>query len=497
MFPISKARLTANIVSSIAQLLASGLAMFLFYRLLLSHLGATKLGLWALMSATFAAGRMVDFGVGASATRFVALSESQGNVAETRRVIDTSVLATALFVSIGMVIAFFVFGGVLINKIPDGLVSEASAVLPVMIASFWLHALASVYQGAIDGAHRAFEKNCILLAGSVVLVGMASFLVQRFGVMGAAWAQFSQAAFVYVAAMLLSARRFGVLPFLPTKASLATFRRLAGYAGGYQVANLAIMICDPLAKYLVSQHAGLAATAYYDMATQLVVRIRAILLAGYSQLVPMIASAGSGESRKAAYRMSYRLVWLVVVPAWLVFATVVPMVSALWLGRVNEGFIVFVYIGVAASVLNALEVPAHYYNIGAGRIRANVIAHLFMAAAIITVGDPAGKLMSAVGVASVVSIATVLAGLFVQYGVHYRVLELGTSELLPRDVMPVVSFCFVAAFAALGVQLISSSDACLLLLSAISGLLMLFVVGVAYWSSDYVRVLLRSMASRS
>ena len=81
-FNMSARRLARNSVSSVLQVVVSTIISFALYRFLASHLSISEIGIWSLVLATTASGRLGDLGVGGGVVKFVANDLAQKNRSE-------------------------------------------------------------------------------------------------------------------------------------------------------------------------------------------------------------------------------------------------------------------------------------------------------------------------------------------------------------------------------------------------------------------------------
>ena len=89
MNTFDRRRISANVIASIAQVLASSVAFFLLYRYLLDQLGVAQLGVWSLVLATTSVSRIGDLGLSAGVVKFVAQALAQGDARRVvRRVVE-------------------------------------------------------------------------------------------------------------------------------------------------------------------------------------------------------------------------------------------------------------------------------------------------------------------------------------------------------------------------------------------------------------------------
>lgn len=142
-------------------------------------------------------------------------------------------------------------------------------------------------------------------------------------------------------------------------------------------------------------------------------------------LIPTIS--GLQERDPAAvpeiYEKSYRLIFYLAIPAFVVLVVVSPLVCAIWLGRYEPLFIEFVALLAAGWLVNVLSNPAYVVALGTGALRWISIGCVLTAALNAGLGVVAGKFFGgpAVVAASVASLIFGYALIITEYHIRNRV----------------------------------------------------------------------------
>lgn len=147
-------------------------------------------------------------------------------------------------------------------------------------------------------------------------------------------------------------------------------------------------------------------------------------------LIPTIS--GLQERDPAAvpqvYEKSYRLIFYLAVPAFVLLVAMSPVVSVIWLGRYQPLFVEFVALLAAGWLINVLSNPAYVVDLGTGALRWVSLGCLLTAALNAGLGFAAGRVFGgpAVVLATVVSLiagyAVILAAYHIQNRVPFRAL---------------------------------------------------------------------------
>jgi O-antigen/teichoic acid export membrane protein len=224
------------------------------------------------------------------------------------------------------------------------------------------------------------------------------------------------------------------LPFLPRRWNLSTFREILGYSALFQLNNLLLLLLDPLVKFTMTRFGGLSAIAYFDMANQLVQRLRQLPVAAAQVLVPAMTQAGiEGTAQvRELYARGYRTIFAVAVPIFSFAAILVPTISSIWIGHEVPLFTGMMWICLAGWALSTVGAPAYFGNLGTGTLTSNAIGHTLTNLIAFLLGWVGGRELGAYGVCAGYALGVVAGALFVQLGFMRR-LGLGLSTIVPPD----------------------------------------------------------------
>ena len=300
-------RLVSNASVSVIQTVISGIVLFLLYRYLLNHLGATELGLWSVILASTSVARLSDLGLTGSVLKFVSRHRALKNDDQAGAVVQTAAISIALVMTILAIAIYPLLEAVLKLAVPVAQMPQASNLLPWAVLSLWLGSVSGVFQSGLDGCHRMALRNILMIVANLLYFGAALWLVPHYGLLGVAFGQVAQALLLLVLNWIALRRQLPSLPLVPVRWSKKVFSEIFGYAISFQINSIAILLFDPLTKLLMSKFGGLSSAAYYEMASQLVVKLRALLISANQALVPEVADIHETSPHKL--QALYFAVW--------------------------------------------------------------------------------------------------------------------------------------------------------------------------------------------
>lgn len=419
---------------------------------MIDTIGVAAVGVWSVVLATTSVGRIADFGLSGGVSRFVARAGVRASVVEAATYVETAAVSTGIAIGLLVVLALPLLNVYLSAVVPESSLRIAMAMLPYALLSFWIASVASVYQGGLDGVLRVDLRNWIMIASSVLQVGLGMLWVHSSGVMGLAYAQVTQALIVLCLTLGVLRRTLPSVSLIPLKWDSAILREMLGFGWKLQVTSIAVLLFEPVTKGLLARFGGLASAGYYEMATRMVQQLRAVVVNANQVLVPAVADAWERDPFRARflYNESYRVVLFLVLPLIGGLVVSLPAISQLWIGHYEQRFVTFGGLLAVGWFFNALTGPSYFAAIGAGRIRWNLVGHVVIAVLNVPLGYALGRVFDGTGVV-VGAMASLIVGSAIITVSNHRDQAEELRALLP----PGTLFLFTASLAGVGVGLLS------------------------------------------
>ena len=374
---------------SAVQVIAVAVTFVILYRYVLDTLGASAFGVWAVVLATTSASHIANLGLAAGAVKFVAQYLARDDREQVRVVIQTAIISVAAAVGIIVLALFPVLSWILGMVIePETYVPEARSILPYALASFWLTSTGAVVQSSLDGIHRVYVRNLLIILASVAYLGLAFLLVPSHGLEGLALAQVIQAALLLFGAWIALVRLLPELPAVPLTWRAAAFREMLGYSLKFQVISFAQILFEPLAKALLSKFGSVATVSSFEFAHRMVVQLRALLTTAHQAVVPAISHLQERNPGllRAVYTDSFRLLLFLVAASLPLLLALTPDISRIWIGSYDGTFVLYANLLLVGWFLNMLANPAYFANMGTGALKWNVYGQLLIAGVFLTLG---------------------------------------------------------------------------------------------------------------
>lgn len=438
-----------NASSAVGQTLVQTLAFFVLYRYLIGRLGIEQVGVWSVVLASASAARISELGLGGSVTKFVAACQAKGDTRGSSAILQTAALTLGCV--LGLVLpAFYLMLSLLLSLVlPEAAAEQARAILPHALVSVWFGAVAGVWQGGLDGCLRSDIRAALATGATLAFMVMAMAWAPGHGLMGLAVAQVAQSALLAVLGWLAVRRVVGGMPVVPLDWSWSRLRTMLGYGANVQVMAVVMLLFEPTTKLLFARYGGLTAVGHFELAQQLVTRMRALVVEGNRVVVPFMAAtaAGSHEAREL-YARNLKYLLFLLTPMFAGLASLVPLISVVWLGGYRSEFVVMAVCLTAAWYVNSTTAPAYFAYLGHGDLRALTVSHLALGIGNGAIGVTLGPVFGWQGVIAAFVASLTIGSLIPVFTYHHR------YQLRPRDVISrgdVWLFVVCAAAAALAV----------------------------------------------
>jgi O-antigen/teichoic acid export membrane protein len=441
-----KTPLLRNAAAGAAQTVGLG-ALFLFlYRTTNVLLGVERLGIWSVVLATASAVRLADVGMSVSVTRFVARALGAGKPAHAAAVLETAMLTVAAVVGAALFPAYLLLGWLLGHLLPSSpYLAEARAILPFGLVSLWLASIAAIVQGGLDGCQRIDVRGALVVTAQGLMVGVSVALMPSLGLMGLVWGQIAQG-IVLAAGGWLAVRRFvPALSPVPRRWRRSVLREIAGYGANIQGAAVLNLLFDPFTRALMARFGGPGAAGYFEMASQVVLRLRAFIVAANQAAVPWIAHVAetSRERLSVMYGVNMRVLVVLTLPLYALIFAWAGFLSQVLLDRHDDTFVFLLRLISLAWLLNTVNVPAYFMNIGLGDVGDNTVSHLAMGVLNVALGTVLGRLSGAPGVAWAYVVA-LIAGSWLLLALFRRRHAMAWESILSVEHVPLATVCSLA-----------------------------------------------------
>lgn len=434
-------RIATSAMSSIAQIIVSGIALAVLYRYLLETIGVAQLGTWSLVLAMSSMIQITNLGLTGSIVKNIADHDAKGDKHSIELSIQTAAITVAIL-SAGLIgcaypVAKYYFG----FAIEGQPYQDALEVLPLALIAFWILMVTGIYQSGMYGCQLIVQRNGVLIAESISHVVLCMLLAPRYGLLGLAYARVVQNMITLVASMVLLKSHLPSLPWLPHRWDRGLFREMIGYATSFQAISLLVMLSDPITKAFLSRFGSVSLVGYYEMANKLVQIFRSLIVNAIQVLVPMFANLRQVQPQRVLglYFKSSRIVTYLAIPGFSFLIVCAPLISELWIGRDEPIFVWSTILLCVGWLVNTLSAPAYFASLGTGEMRINLLSHIVMTGANILLALSLGLAIGGLGVVVGWAIALVIGGVLLN-SLYCSKNSILLNSLILRDDRTLISY---------------------------------------------------------
>ena len=322
------------------------LVYLIVMRLLFKNYGLDAVGFWSLVMALSSVVRLVDIS-GANTLNRMLPVEAHSESDQVDFIDTMSIFVLVFYFSISVLVFFFSIG-YLSNHNTLSNSTSSSLIFVLCLLSVFLNVLSALNQLALDGLGYSQWRSYTVLAGSVICLGTAVFLVPGLGLYGLAIAQICQHAFAIVMGRGLLRRLNQKLTWLPGRFTKNAFVKCWRFGFFFELVNRPKLALDPMVRLIVGSTAGLEALGLYDLANKIIVQVNGLVQAMLSPRVPELADAWSQSD--VSLRHTFQQIARLYIPPLMSIYLLVS-VAAFGVSLIVFGEVVPLYIFVSSVLL--------------------------------------------------------------------------------------------------------------------------------------------------
>lgn len=372
-----RGRLGRHAITRSGLVLVQTASVFLVYGYLLRAFGERLFGVWVVIASFGVATQLSAGGAEQAAVHYIAATAEKDDGKALRRYYDAA-RVIALTVGAGLTVVLATVGvWILKYAVPQEFLSRAREAFYYALLSFFIGGLAAVSSGTLDGAHRIDLRAGLASACVVLYSAVCVYLAHKYGLVGAALALLFHSSLrlvVFTVAVRCVLTQIRIMPNI--LACLDEVRSMIRYALGAQVSSVFVLLFDPLAKLLLSASAGPEAATVLEIPNKLVSKVRELLVAGYSVIVPRIAAMqGAGNSGQHHLRRSSVIFLAVIIASFGALPAVGQAIIRYWTGQSGTSYYVVMMTLLPGAFVNTVTSPLYFENLAKGRLRPNILAH--------------------------------------------------------------------------------------------------------------------------
>jgi O-antigen/teichoic acid export membrane protein len=368
-----KVNIFKNIKYNIIQFLVSIVIYFFLYKYLLMQVGIEKLGVWSIILAISSTTSVANLGIGLSVVKFTARFREAG---------DEKSINQLIYIALIIIIVLYTIVAVLINElaalwlkwvIDEEYIELSKAILHLTILSIWINSISNnVFMSCIDGYQKNYIRSILNILGSIVLLIISLYMVPKYGLIGAAYAQIIQSIIVLIISIILLKKIHKSLNLIKINWNYNIFKKLVTIGRTELIVTIFLLSLDPITKSCLAKYGSLNLTAYYELANKIVLQIRGLIV-GINQLMLPIYSKNKNDIINVnLYEKNFSINYLVSLSVMtLLMTTSIIISNVIYKATVND-FIFCMIALTIANFFNIISTPSYFLNLANGELKNNL-----------------------------------------------------------------------------------------------------------------------------
>jgi O-antigen/teichoic acid export membrane protein len=188
-----KKNIIINSLTSISQILVSGVLLFFVYKYLVKNLGVQYIGVWSIILVSTGFLGIANLCLSDSVVRYVSKYLHYDDFEKINQIIQVALIAITCVTIFFSLLALPLIDKLLMYILNGNLSSEAVEIVPYSLLSFVLNSVSSIFQSIFVGFHRSDIRNGFLVFSNLIYLILIHYFVPVYGFLGLAYAQVSQA----------------------------------------------------------------------------------------------------------------------------------------------------------------------------------------------------------------------------------------------------------------------------------------------------------------
>jgi O-antigen/teichoic acid export membrane protein len=389
----------------------------------LHRIGVSGFGIWALLRIFIVYGNIFDLGFSVAIEKHTAEHIGARDYASLNRLLNVSFL---FYLAISLLIFFAVM--VLKNWMIKSFFSEgtkAFEALPFILlfsaGIFGMNLLLGLSTSLLNGIQRFDLTNTISMISALLnLAGILLVLSLGYGLEGLIVVQGLVVLITGLGSLWMVYRRLPEIRLKPFGPFLEAgdFLKILSYGLSVQTTRLAMLIHLHLDKFFLGYFLGLQYVTYYEIASRLVERLRAVpqmLIQPIMVAISELEAQGEMVEINRIYTESLRYMVLFSLPIFVFIALFINPIMKLWLGDAYPLTIKAFLVLATAHFINMLTGPGFLTFLGIGLPRYGALCsimgsllHILLGILLITLFGYDGTLLASFSAVVLPSIGFIL-----------------------------------------------------------------------------------------
>ena len=370
-----------NSVITFIQIIVVSLSVFYLYRYIIFSIGIEKLGLWSLILSVTSLANIGNFGFTGSLVKYSAELSIRDEYKVINAILNASVVSIIILLMVLLSSVYFLSFFFLEYIVEDNWLEISRGLLFYALLSLFINIIASLYFSILEGLNLSFLKSVALIFATIIYVALSILLLDKFDLMGLAYAQLVQAISFLIMGLIMSKIYIPNFKLLFFKWHKSLMKDVYSYGFNFQLIGISLMLYDPITKTILSKYVGLDFVGIFELATKLVKQIRALTSGAIQNLIPKIVKINRLNNKEKiidAYKKINNINLILTFSTLVLLIPLSKSLSIILIDQKNMSFIIVLICLTIGWFISSVAVPAYMVNLGTTNLKWNVMSHILI-----------------------------------------------------------------------------------------------------------------------
>jgi O-antigen/teichoic acid export membrane protein len=372
-----------SVTFSFARKAATGPIFLLLVPFTLHRVGAEGYGTWAIFGTLINMSFLLDFGLGAAVTKYIAEHSGKDDLRQVQRVLDTSLAAYLSIATVALCFLWFCSGSIIreLFRGPSApAVSQVQSLWPLLLPIVAADLLVRPFTSLINGLQRMDLTNTLSFFTAVVsALLVVTFLTTGAKVDGLLLAALMTSLLSLVGNVVVAKRLLPSVTPNPLHCDLTTLKRMCAFSLALYAGQGLYLIQSQLEKLYLARFVGVVPVGWYSMASEAASKTRRIPDLLFGPVLAAASELNAIDERRKMGQLHFRVhkyLALTAVPLAIFAMLNAKGLVDLWVGP-DLTVIAFPFaILVAGNLSSQIGGPAYWVLAGRGILRPSIYSAL-------------------------------------------------------------------------------------------------------------------------
>lgn len=335
------------------------LSPFILTPLIISHIGQTEFGIYAIVLGFIGTFGLLDFSFSASFIKFISEHYNRKQYDELNRTINTGLFFYIFFTAaICIVVVIFARQVLGLINIPPELFELAEFSLYISLVIFFIATSSTIFVSVLISVQKMYLNSIIGLAINITNFAVTYvLLVTGFGLKGILYAQLGAVAVSVFFNIFLALKEVPEIRIRFSFLNKATFRSMGSFGLQMQVSRFSSFLSEKYDEFLLGYFSSLGNVTFFNLANRVTRLGKFFPLQLFQQVAPVAAELNANKDEHRLSELFFEATKYLTVfsaPIFLYIFVFAELLITTWLGPGYEMTIYLLRILAIGQLVNLL-----------------------------------------------------------------------------------------------------------------------------------------------